>query len=388
MSFNATIVPENALIGNQILVQVNDISFGYDIRISIEYDGQKIFEGQGSPNLKSECIFSIGDFFASYFRETPPVNSRQVISDIAGFPIEYKVRVWDEDKETVLTGKCYPGGISRRLSRFLTENGTDIFKAKFFNYRSNFMLTTRTTGNNICMRENEIGPLYFIAKEGYSLKISDLFGHNIKITPEKNGHIYSLNMEVIRKDFFEQGSLSSYFNITVNNKTVLTVSIIKGAENPVVLMFKNSYGVYEKIELAGKVNVQPEFTKQNPIDVFDNAIYEFTQKVERNGYTPAVTVESGYKTIEELNFIRDMLISEDVYLINGQERIRVMVSTTKMKYKEPQSEPISVEIKITFCDRESYSFSMLNTLPAYLINKEETLITSQERKIILNKPVK
>lgn len=383
MSFEAKIEPRVALIGNQIRVIADTVSED-SIRMTISNKGMTIYEAAAVPAGNGQCVFTINDIFQDYFQNTPLGQSKETLIKLPLEIFEYSVLVEGQTKSATFVGKCYPGGISKRLSRFLAQQGTDIFTAKLLNHRANFLLTTRSDRGVVGIRETEIGYLYFI-NQGFPLEISDCHGHKITVNPTVPEAIYALNLLEIRNQFLRAGVLASYFRIAVKNKTSVAIAILPGHENAIVLAFRNTFGMFENIELSGTVNIQPELKKRETTNTFDQSIYDFTGQVERGEYAPVITVESGYKTDDELNFIQDLLCSDDVYLRRGEELIRVTVSSTKLKYQTPASEPTSVEIKITFCDTESYSSLMQQTDLCFLVNKETQPITSQERKLLISK---
>lgn len=383
MSFTAKIVPEVAMTGNPVLVKVES-SGESSIRIAINRNNTIFYEAAAVPAENGLCTFSIRDLFSDAFPSVIPEENEELLKMLPDSLVEYNITILGKDNRITLPGKCYPGGISRKLMRYLSAKATDIFTAKFCNPRTNFFLTTRTGDSLITIRENEIGHLHCIGM-GWTITVADLHGHSCDLTLPADRKIYAVNLSEIRRHFFEQGTLSSYFSISVNNKVVSIVAITPSTPNAVVLMFKNSFGVYEKIELAGIINVQPEMKKQETVYKYDEIINDFVGTADRSGYTPVFTLESGYKIIRELEFLQELLLSEDIYLINASERIRVMVSSTKMKFRIPLSEPQSIEIKMTFCDEEQYISSIPDYIDAILTNKVSIPITADGKKIQVNK---
>lgn len=383
MSFTAKIEPSVAMIGNPILVKVQS-SGEPTIRITVSRNNTSFYEAAAVPDSSGQCVFNIHDLFADAFPSVPPEADAELLKVVPGSMLEYTITVSGKTARTTLPGKCYPGGISRKLMRYLTASETDIFTAKLCNPRTNFFLTARTSDSIITMREHEIGYLHCIGM-GWNITISDLHGHSCELKLPNDRKIYALNLQEIRRQFWDKGTLSSYFSISVNNKAIAIATITPGLPDATVLMFKNSFGVYEKIELSGVINVQPEIKKQEISYKYDQQISDFTSTAARGIYTPVLTVESGHKTIRELEFLQELFLSENVYLINGYELIDVMVSTTKMKYRKPLSEPESIEIKITFCDEEQYICSIPTYIDAILTNKVSIPITADEKKIQVNK---
>lgn len=383
MSLTVNIEPATALVGNPILVKVKSKNEP-SIKMVIAANGITLYQATAVPDNNGLCTFSINDIFLNLFNRNRIENDGSLLKELPGSLLEYSVIITGRTTRLVVPGKCYPGGISHRLMRYLSAQGTDIFTAKFCNPRTNFLLSTRTNRSLIAMRETEIGPLYCIGI-GLPIVISDLHGHSYTLTPPADGKIYAINLPEIRRIFFLEGALASYFSISVRNKVIAVVIITPGNENSLILMFRNSLGMYEKIELSGVINIQPEIKKQDIVLKYDYLTNDFSKTTERSGYTPVLSVESGYKTNEELGFIQELLLSDDIYLVNGDELIRVMVSSTKMKYKRPMTDPTSIEIKITFCDDEHYGLTIAEYINAILVNKANVPITTANRKIIINK---
>lgn len=384
MSFTAKIEPSKALVGNSILVVINSQDED-KILMELGLEGQTLYSAHAVPDGKGRCVFRINDILKDLLPGTSPALGNELAIQLPDSVIEYYVKLSGYNSEITLSAKCYPGGISKKLMRHLSSQGTDIFAAKLLNSRGNFLLTTRSTASVIPFRETELGYLYFIAT-GTPFVISDLHGHKLTISPAADGSIYGFNLPEIRRRFFQAGSLSSYFRIVVNNKTSFVIVITPGHENAIVLEYKNSFGVFEKIELSGKVNITPDIKKQEYAVTFDAEIYDFTQSVERGEYVQVLTVESGYKTPVEMNSLHDLLLSDEIYLLENETKSKVMVSSSKMKYKQPMQEPTSVELKITFADQENYTSFMLQTMSAYLVtDKYNPIVTSQTKKIVINK---
>lgn len=383
MSFQAKIEPGTALTGNSILVIVNALNEAA-IRMELDYKGETLYKAYAIPDKTGRCTFRIDDILQDLFPHYLPPSGNELAIQLPDSVIEYRVKLIGSNSEITLPAKCYPGGISKKLRRYLTVQGTDIFAEKLLNNRGNFLLTTRSTASVIPLRETELGYLYFI-NTGISFVISDLHGHKLTISPGTDKSIYGINLPEIRRRFFQAGSLSSFFRITTHNKTACIIAIIPGHENAIILEFKNSFGIFEKIELSGRVNITPDIKKHELTNTFDTEIYDFTQSVERGEYAQVLTVESGYKTQAEMNSLHDLLISDEIYLLEKEVKSKVIISSTKIKYKQQIPEPTSVELKITFTDRENYSSFMLHTLTACLAtDKYDPIVTNQTKKIVIN----
>lgn len=383
MSFKAKLEPEQALVGNPIRVVIETKNED-SVNILLTSEGDTIFEGTAVPDQTGKCTFDINDILQTLLHPLIPSAGDLLLVQIPDAFIQYQVTVSGKTQTEELAGECYIGGISCRAFRQLAAAGTDIFQAKLLNPRVNFFLTTRTAKETIFIRETELGYLSFISRQ-IPLQISDLYGHTIELKSPTAG-IYALNLPAIRQHFLRtEGVLVSYLRISVKGKAVVAVAITAGSSDAAILQFRNSYGCNEKIELSGVVTIQPEMAKQTVNNVFDDLLRNFTQTAGRGDAQPVMTIESGYKTRQELDFIQDLFLSDDICLLDGNERIKIMVSSGKMKYKKNLDEPISIEIKITCSDKEKYFTPGIHTNALSVLTDKQHIpvTTADNNKIII-----
>lgn len=64
-------------------------------------------------------------------------------------------------------------------------------------------------------------------------------------------------------------------------------------------------------------------------------------------------LNTGFKRKTELKFIQDLLSSDDIRLLNGTARRRVLVTCEEYGYEEPMKEPTSLVLDIEVAERES-----------------------------------
>ena len=63
-------------------------------------------------------------------------------------------------------------------------------------------------------------------------------------------------------------------------------------------------------------------------------------------------LNTGFKRKTELKFIQDLLSSDDIRLLNGTARRRVLVTCEEYGYEEPMKEPTSLVLDIEVAERE------------------------------------
>jgi len=264
--------------------------------------------------------------------------------------------------------KVYNGGISKRFQRYLQEKGTDIFTYKLQNAYKQFLLTTRTSGRNVTMRESELCPVYFIAlNRTYDIFTED--GRQIALPGMTEGNVYALDLEELRKYLFNDYhmNIQSLFTVKINGNVIFDITIIPAANVPnrYVLEFRNSYGVPERMEVSGKKTLQPEFGEDNVYQLFDESVDDYIEQNDRLPIREVINAEFGYKTIEEFMFARDMLQSDKRYLILPDgSRQEVRVKSDSFSHDAHPVVPGSIPLEIRLVDLDAeYSPIPDETLP-------------------------
>ena len=249
----------------------------------------------------------------------------------------------------------YPGGISNQFIRYLTEKNTNIFTYKLLNTYKQFLLTTRTAGRHLFLRENEVCPLYFIAtNKNYTVETEH--GTTYPAPAMTPGNIYALDLDFIRKSEMVQNRLTQYFNVKVNGNVLFDITIIPSAPVPniYVIEFINSYGVPERLEISGRKTSAPELKSDETFDRYDPDIDNYIEQNDRVQLREIINASFGYKTIEELFFARDMLQSAKRYLIDSAGFLsEVRINSEAYEHSLHPVTPGSVPLTINFVDTET-----------------------------------
>ena len=86
---------------------------------------------------------------------------------------------------------------------------------------------------------------------------------------------------------------------------------------------------------------------------YDAVTDSFVRDRVRTEIGQTYSVETGAKRTDELNFIRDMLTSESVFLALEDREVKVIPSVETMGYRQRQTEPESFKITFTPVEDES-----------------------------------
>jgi len=296
------------------------------------------------------CSLNISEILQSHLPEPHRSTSNpyetivEKMEDFVGaYTVEFK-----NDAGDMLTfnGKYLAGGIGKELIRQLAAKNTDIFEWKLFNTDNQPFLITRTFGKNIFMRLSELSDFYFFATDslyGYEIAGKNYnYASQVSVAP---GNIYRFNLENMNAAV--NGYLE-FARLYAGLKLIGNVTILQPVKTPhkLVIKFLNSFGVFEKMELTGRALLEPEITDAAWMQ-YDAETDDYFEQNDRLARREIIIVETGYKTKDELMFLRDMLQSARRFLIfpDGMER-EVRITAESFSHALLPFKPESVKLKI------------------------------------------
>lgn len=242
----------------------------------------------------------------------------------------------------------------------MTES-SDIFTRRFLDSAGNFFLTTRTASWIITIKETELHPLYFFA-QSRPIEIHSGGLDEAVVIPAtgQSPQLRLLDIEEIRRYGIENcGILDNVIDVRVDGVTVCRI-VIQEAE-PVPeryrLLFRNSYGVWEIMEIIGSLTVNDstdDAAEESEYSRYDGATDSFTRCRIRSGVARILTVPTGPKRRDEIPMVMDMLRSTEVYLLDyAPDRIKVIPSAEEIIYPHDPVAPVSFNLHLTLCDRDA-----------------------------------
>lgn len=261
------------------------------------------------------------------------------------------------------------GGIPSRLYRRLVEAGTDIFKERFLNKSVNPFLSMRSAGSLLVIKESEIYPLYFFITGGtQEVRLVSLSGgHVLKLSLSVGA--YALDLDALRRYFLANGNtLSNAFEFYRGDIPVcrIVVALADDAKDRCRIKFRNSFGVYEIIDLTGSVSVSmdQEGNDSSEFLTVDSITRGLCAARDRRSLPQSINVESGAKSPDEIRLIADMLCSEDVWLLDVADfPVKVIPSVNSLEFMMPQRAPESFNICLKLCDKGDVVGSLSDYLP-------------------------
>lgn len=259
------------------------------------------------------------------------------------------------DQSEQLSFKMVRGGVPLQNLRQLNNvAGSDPMTVRFLNDGANFILTSRTWNWKVAVKETELMPLAFLAKEGDVLNIYEqASGRHLTSTILHKGYAY-IDIAAVRKLFFQAyGVISSVFDIQRNDSYSCRV-IIQKSRAPYkcpTLKFRNAYGIFERIEIPGEINVGegPKEIEDSGFMSYDEGALSMIPGKERSAITMSVTTKLPVGRFDDHGFIMSMISSEEVWLEGlFQAPVKVMPSADKssfpMLYRGPEYINVTLDL--------------------------------------------
>jgi hypothetical protein len=211
-----------------------------------------------------------------------------------------------------------------------------------------FVMTTRTSGSRMVIRDSELAPLCFIAT-GKTHRVTTDTGVTYTFPETEPGKVYAFNIEAFVNSLAEKPERLS---IPLFMGYSMTVDFVEAARVPnrFVIEFTNSYGVPERMEVTGSCGYEPEIANES-FNVYDVTVDDYVERSERQKLREIIAAESGYKTRDEFLFMRDLLQSDRHYLADAAGlRRQVRVTAGKFSHAVFPFEPGSVRLSIRSVD--------------------------------------
>lgn len=299
-------------------------------------------------------------------------HTTHIIDALAGYPYEWLIEVEDmsfigermctisnNDNDDVASFVAMKGRVPVSTLQAIPA-GDDIFTRRFLK-GGNMFLTVRPGRNILSIKETELYPLYFIQTEEGRIEVYTPDGE-YRDEQELLPGIYAINLDTVRRKFFEDfGVLPSVLKIERDTYSPCTVVIesARPTQSRLWLRFRNSLGVFEKIELTGKPmlkrdfqGAESEYMEYRP--KYDDFVARFPRKTESR----SISVTSGFKSDTEFNLLAEAIASEEVYLSGCYDReIRVALSAEDFTEEMRPAKPNEITVNITLEDAENILFS-------------------------------
>lgn len=334
------------LVGNPVLFELRSDSADA-IPISIKHENQEIVL-QAYPYKQNGMYYAqsdIAEILKSFFENGLPIYGETIaIAEYHEFVRKCTIKI-AKDTYTI---NAIDGGISNDAILELNETNDDVFSYRLINAERSLLFTTRTNSPNLTLRESELFPFVFI-HPGKAITFISSSGNVLAEKAFPKGTPCLMDLAFVRQtfeDIYEEQPTN--ITIQIDGADSLTVNIKKSeySEHMLWLCFKNSLGGYECIEITGKGTYTPELEEIDSYQQYNQSGI-FTQYRPRQARQDIITIQTGYKNKEELNFLLDMLATDKAYLVYPDKRIEeVIPSADHIKYDLRITAPTSLEFKL------------------------------------------
>lgn len=286
------------------------------------------------------------------------------------------------------TGRALPGGISKSLIRTFHKSQTNIFTGILLNRTRQFLMTTRSFGNTLYYRRNEIESICLISNISQKFSIITNLGTQYEIVEYPLKALY-INLRTMISGIGNEQSGINQLDFIFNNNTIFKIVISDSfSEESYLFRFRNSYGVLDMIEFTGKGTYTPDFLSDETYNTYNSVLEDLEETRERVPRREILQIETGYKMQSEFMFLRDFLASKEMYLVNRvKNEITPCIVTGDLSHNIRQFQPESMSLKVRFVDDE-FNYSADDYISTYkgqlYTNTGKKMITNTGKLIILN----
>lgn len=335
----------------------------------VTFEGKQIYEGRFFPPLNidiSEIVDAASEFFPEptgkslYPWELIEVVDPGLSSSKRKLSIYVDYNGQDDETYEML---ALPGGIPSHQFRTYARGGKDVFDSRLYGQDCNLFFTSRTNGWRIEMKETELYPLYFLATtNSMRMKVKDsLSGYELGY--EVPGGICTLDPAALRSVMLSNThKLGSIFDIYLDHGggvgfgCQLVIKHCDPAKERYRLKFRNSFGVFEIMEITGKLIENREFTgsDESSYRKFDPVTRRFSNLRKRLDAIRSLSITTSLERGQG-EFIADLLGSEEIYLLDALDApVRVNVTSEEFSWQRRQETPESISFKIELTEPDHF----------------------------------
>lgn len=375
---------EYSFVGNPILFEVETASPDLLI-IGVHVDGfsfqLSVFPYLSAPGVY-KASFDVSDFLKN--KVVVAYDPDVVIGSPTKFVYEYSVDIASEE---TFYGYVIPGGLSKQFRKYMISKNTNAFDYRFLNPLEQFIFTTRTDHYVIPISRKELGCIFFLSPTTDVYTVTNNFNSDERLLINNAARIARMvNLKLLVEEW-ELASPAPVSEIIfrMNGANIFKYVIRDEVfENSYLIQFKNSFGVYEFLEITGKASRTPEFGEDASYSEIDTELNDFRKNSKRVTVNDVFEVETGYKSTDELYFIGDLLQKSAAYFIDGSNRQSCIVTSENYSHALKKTTPESIKLKIQLVDKEQYYTPMRNIdNTVYVLGTEnDELIITENGELI------
>jgi len=372
-----------AFVGNPVFFELEtDSPDMVVVDILIE---TKSFSISACPYLVSEGVYRFSFDISDILKNKVIIeyDATQTIASPAKFVYQYSVTIGTYLFEAYVI----PGAVSKQFQKYMLFKNTNPFEYRFFNPLEQFIFTTRTDAYIIPIARKELACVFFMSPttDTYTITNDLNFDARTLITGTANA-AKMVNLKLLVEEW-ELTSVARIKEIIFRmNGANIFKYVIKDEvfENSYLIKFKNSFGIYEFLEVTGKALRTPEFGEDASYNVFDPELQDFRKNSKRVPVNNIFEVETGYKSTDELYFIGDLLQKRSAYFIDGSNKQRCIITSENYSHALRKTAPESIKLRIQLVDNEQYYTPMTNIdNTVYILGTEnDELIITENGELI------
>lgn len=345
-------------LGCQLLLKVGAAweKMGEDI-LPVDADGYATFDIH---TLFADRVYSDFKF---------PEASDQLMIIRESMCREYKIRYYEQYGETITPGKLIESdsfhimasGISHLQEAIYNRQGSSYWdKIGYNQYFLSWSPTTKivdrwTTEKLFYLVRSQLTSLVLKVEINYNDDTAQSIVTKATVNNPINKGVYEIacSLNVLQLAGYDDETID-YYRIWLENSTGDRISEIRTYQIDYVhhnniqqLLFRNSPGGYDTLRTTGEVENGLDYERTTLANVLGPA---FTEKDHAIGAgviteTQSYKANTGFISREDASWIRDFLLSEQVYLLNAGKLIPVLITTTGARQSRTDEDLFAIDFE-------------------------------------------
>jgi hypothetical protein len=337
---------------------------GLQLLIKIDSSWVGVGEDLLPVNPSGDAVFDIHNLFADriYPEFTWPEKTSLTFMDLRPHSsAEYRILYYEQYGNPVIPGSLEQsdsfyaliGGVSKLQEAIYNRQNSSFWAKLTYNM---YFLTWQPKTKNVSI--NQVEKLFFLAQSemthvSYRISFYFLDGTSqlsvaftaIDLPPDK-GVIELTVSPAIIKGSASNPDLIDYYQVWLEYQSVRISEIrtyhidYAPYENPRYFLFLNSLGGYDTLRTTGNQEDTLEYSRISINKILAVNFTELDHEAAINSVSESMTYKAntGWRTREEISWLRDFFLSKQIFLINVNKLVPIIVTTTQARHRTDQED--------------------------------------------------
>jgi hypothetical protein len=328
-------------------------------------------------NSSGDAAFDIHTLFADHIYPEflwPEITSLNFMDLRPHSSIEYRIQYYEQYGSPITSGNitqsqsyfALSGGVSKYQEAIYNRQGSSFWAKLTYNM---YFLTWQPKDKKVSI--NQMEKLFFLCQTemtrlSYRMDFYYLDGTSdlsvafsaIDLPPDKGVVELTVSPNIIKESSSKPTQID-YYKVWIEYQSI-RISEIRTyhidyayAENPRYFLFLNSLGGYDTLRTTGDQEDTLEYDRISISKILPADFTEMNHESATGSINESMVYKAntGWRTREEISWLRDFFLSRQVFLLNVNKLVPVVVTTTQARHRMDKEDLYFLEFEY----RRSYT---------------------------------